>query len=759
MIGKLRTSFWLVLSGIVLLSWGSVGVHAANILPIPKQVGDEELEINADQFEVDKKTGWITARQNVKIKTGDHELTADKVRLNQETGDVQASGNVVIRQVGFGTWSGDHIEYNYKTGKGLTGASKIDAGVFHVETDEVTRREDGRFDAKNICVTTCTNAPGHWHWCMRGDGRFKDNDYVEIFNAVPYLFGVPFAWLPYWYRDLDTHYGFRMMPGYTSRWGAYILSGYVFDIYEAPGGNGPHLYGSSHVDVRSKKGVAVGQNLAWELKRWGTGRFESYYAWDEDPPNDRDDRNWMSDVDDDRYRFRLFHKAEFTERDQFLIRGTYVSDSEMRGDFFERENRGESIPMNFVSEEHREHTWAAGILASGPLNDFYSGTARLPEGWLNIMPQPVALGLNYESQTRAGYLNRQYAKYDWANDDYKYYPGEWAHFNTVRADTAHRLTYPMKFADVLSVVPRAGYRGTYYSDAAGNENLFRHTADLGVTFAARATSAWEKDRRHIFEPYIDYSYQPTHWSADGDGNGYRLYSYDRFDRSVGWLDQFGMDDVLLPYDWHGLRPGVRNVIQTRTEKGRVRSLLDWDLFAGVQFNDCDNPIGDEGLRLIGTKIDWLPNDGITLRTHAEWDTKHDKMAFADFSAFYKLNEKFRIGGGYLGRDHRLFDYDLSPVAQWNRMKENLAYGGFTHVINDSWSWSFFVRYDLRVNELDEIGGYIQYQLDCLAFQLRTSYLKGYDRIDGSERDNDFRVSFMMWLRAQQKEPTDEWLRW
>ena len=102
-------------------------------------------------------------------------------------------------------------------------------------------------------------------------------------------------------------------------------------------------------------------------------------------------------------------------------------------------------------------------------------------------------------------------------------------------------------------------------------------------------------------------------------------------------------------------------------------------------------------------------------------------------------------------------HDILTIYNW--YKENLTYGGFTHVINDSWSWSFFVRYDLRVNELDEIGGYIQYQLDCLAFQLRTSYLKGYDRIDGSERDNDFRVSFMMWLRAQQKEPTDEWLRW
>ena len=193
------------------------------MVPLPKQPGNDGLEITADKFEVDQKSGWTTATGNVRIKTGEHEMSADRVRLHQEKGDVQARGNVVLRQRGFGAWSGDYIEYNYKTGKGLTGLGELRAGVYHIGAKEVTRREDGRFDARYAEITTCTNGPGHRHWRMTGHVRYKDNDYIEVFDAVPWLFGVPFAYLPYWYRDLDTHYGFRLVPGYTSRWGAYML--------------------------------------------------------------------------------------------------------------------------------------------------------------------------------------------------------------------------------------------------------------------------------------------------------------------------------------------------------------------------------------------------------------------------------------------------------------------------------------------------------------------------------------------------------
>jgi lipopolysaccharide assembly outer membrane protein LptD (OstA) len=726
------------------------------VLPIPDKPGESGLESTADKFEVDQKTGWITFTGNVVVRTGDHELRADRVRLHQDKGDVQARGNVMIRQSGFGTWTGDYVEYNYKTGKGLTGIGDIKVGDVRVLTREVTRREDGRYDAKHIQVTTCTNAPGHWHWSVSGDGRFKDNDYVEVFNAVPHLFGVPFAYLPYWYRDIDTHYGIRLVPGYTSKWGAYVLGGYVYNVYESPRNDGPSVDATTHLDYRTRRGVAVGQNVRWDLKDWGRGKLETYYAWDQDPQDDVEDRNWMSDVNEERYRIRFRHEVDLSPRDQVVVRGTFNSDSQVSSDFFNRDHRGESTPVNMASYEHHEHTWAAGVTASGPINEFYSGVARLPEGWLNIMPQPVlGTGLNYESQTRAGYLNRSAAKYENADAEYMYYPGSWASYNVARVDTAHRLTYPVKLGDAVSVVPRAGLRETYYSEAEYETDACRHSAELGVEVSARATADFNNGYRHVVEPYLDYSYQPTSFDED---NG-RVYSFDHYDRSFEWFDQLGFDGTWLPYDWHGVRPGVRNLLQKRDAQNRMRTVLEWDVFAGVQF-DSGGALDEKGLRLLGSKTVFSPTEAVDIKAHAEWDTEYETFAYADLSAFYKLNEKFRFGGGYLGRDHDLYDYEDSSIEQWNRVKENLLYGGFTHDINDTWAWSFYTRYDVRINELDEVGGYIQYQLDCLVFQLRVSYENDYQRIDEvSTDDSDFRVALMMWLRAEDRSSNDEWLTW
>ena len=724
-------------------------------IPTPRLSADSPVEITAEKFEVDQKSGWTTASGNVIIRTGEHEVKADRVRLHQEKGDVQARGNVVITQHGFGTWSGDYIEFNYKTSKGLTGTGDIRAGDFWVHAHEMSRREDGRYEARNAEVTTCTNAPGHSHWCITGDARYRENDYIEIFDAVPWLFGVPVAYLPVVYRDLDTHYGLRLVPGYTSRWGAYMLGGYVYNVYDSPRQAGPSADGATHLDYRTRRGVAVGQDFMWDLKDFGRGKLQTYYAWDEDPPDSLRDANWMSKVNQERYRFKLHHEADLTERDQFILQGTYCSDSEVSRDFFDRENRGESIPMNFAALEHREHTWASGVTVSGPLNDFYGGVSRLPEGWLNIQPQPVFdTGLNYESQTRAGYLSRDAAYYELAQPDFMYYPGSWADYNLTRVDTAHRLTYPIKVGDVVSVVPRAGYRCTYYSDTETGSDVYRQSAELGVEASMRATSDWNNGVRHVIEPYLDYSYQPTYYGSD---NG-RVYGMDHFDRSIEWFDQFGFDGAWLPYDWNGVRPGVRNLFQERDESNVMRTVLDWDMYAGVQF-DSDGPLGEDGVRLIGTKILYTPNKKLDVKAQAEWDNEQNTVAYADLSAFYKLTERFRFGGGYLARDHDIYDYGKSPVEEWNRMRDNLIYFGFTHDINDTWAWSTYVRYDLRNNDLDEVGGYVQYSLDCLVFQLRSAYINGYERIDGTERNNDFRVAIMMWLRAQKRTTADEWLTW
>jgi lipopolysaccharide assembly outer membrane protein LptD (OstA) len=54
-------------------------------------------------------------------------------------------------------------------------------------------------------------------------------------NMWLYLEDIPVGWLPWFYYPLNTNYGLRMLPGYTGRWGTFLLTKYVYDIYDETG--------------------------------------------------------------------------------------------------------------------------------------------------------------------------------------------------------------------------------------------------------------------------------------------------------------------------------------------------------------------------------------------------------------------------------------------------------------------------------------------------------------------------------------------
>jgi lipopolysaccharide assembly outer membrane protein LptD (OstA) len=750
-----------------ILSWNCFGQVASKVEKfLDMKSGIEKFESTADKFEVNQQTGWIILTGNVKVITDKQELTTDEARIHRESGAIKATGHVVVRQPGMGDWRGDVIEYNYKTGKGLALNGYLRAKSFGVYAKEMSRQEDGLYEGKDVTVTTCTNDLEHLHWCVTGDATLKDGEYVTLRNGVPYLFGVPFFYFPYMYRSLEIDYGVRVYPGYTSRWGGYVLFAYTLNLYRSQQPGGAILDATSHLEFRSKRGVGIGETLEWDLKRWGEGELSGFYFNDTDVNTDNNGPNWASNIPSDRYKFDLKHSVDLTPRDLLVLRGRYVSDSEVLDDYFDFVNRAESIPINLIGYEHREHALATGVTVSGPLNEFYGGVARLPEAWLDIMPTSVFnTGFNYESQTRAGFLSRQAAYYENVVDPrYAYYPGDWADYDTARVNTAHRLTYPIRLFDALSVVPRAGYQGTYYQDSASGDSLYRHSGELGVETSMRFVSGWDNGWRHTVEPYLDYSWQPTYtsWNETGVPNA---YYFDRIDRSFEWLDQFGSDGVWLPYNWHGVRPGLRNLFQTKSEKsGAPRTMLDVDLYAAVQMpspNTSDeNPnIDKNGVRMLGMKTLFSPIESFEMRAAGEWDTQQEKMAYVDLSAHYKLSQAFKVGSGYMARNHELYDYDDSLIPQWNRSEHSVLYTGFYHELTEAWAWSLFARYDADEGELEEVGGYLQYSLDCLVFQLRTSYRTPYTRIDGSEKDSDFRISFIMWLRAMDKKKREQWDRW
>ena len=687
------------------------------------------------------------------------------------------------------TFSGGTLAASRKTGDmKASGDIKAQSGEYRFFTKELSRSAEGvYYFGKDALFTTCSNDVDNLHWKLTGEFTYETDKAITARNTWLYLDDIPVFWLPWMYYPLNTNYGFRFLPGYTHRWGFYFLSGYVYDICNEPGRSPLGLGGSTYFNWRQKNGVEVGQTIRWRLGDYGKGKIKGFYAWDED--YDRYDRhwddnrrynykNWGSDVDRERYRVILEHRSDFTERDALNIKAQYLSDSHYLRDFARRDHRYETIPVNEAWYEHRENVWAAGASVSGPINEFYSGVARLPEAWISIEPQPLFnLPVNYESQTRAGYLNRQYAKYGSADPMFKYTPyiglnGRGADYQAFRADSSHRVTVPFMAFDVLSVVPRAGYRATWWSDSgdpdkyflnASGDAMYRGIAEVGVTASARA-KAWLNDEwQHIFEPYIDYSFQDVKY---GSGKRNRNYIFDNYDGSVDWLDQFGFEGRGLPYSWHGIRPGIRNYLRKVEENGTTRSILEADIYAAVPFQNEGYIKGREygeyagypkdqkdgfynrhDCVVPGAVIRFKPSNRATFSSRTEYDVDSEKVAYADVNFTHRVTQKFSWTAGYIGRDHRIWEYLPSRFDRWNYMYSNVIRAGFEHQVCDWFAWSPYIRWDARCNELDETGVWFDFLTDCLGFRFSIDYENSIERVDGSKMRSDVNFGFAIYLRV------------
>ena len=691
------------------------------------------------------------------------------------------------------TFSADRIAADNVThALTATGHLVAAAGPLTIRGELMTRDAEGKMLFHDpVCATTCTNAPGHTHWSVSGEVEYKEKDSVILRNAWLRFYEIPIFWLPYMYYPMDTDCGFSWMPGYTGRWGAFLLTRYRYHLL----GNPTHdettwwLSGDTRFDLRYVQGLAFGEDLSWNLGDFGAGQFNVYYAWDRDADGEDvswHNYNWGSKVERDRYTLGLVHRWEPTERDTVTIRGSYYSDSYFRDDFerstlFNNSRQFLGYESSGLFWEHLENDFAVGAEVSGRLNDFYSLTGRLPEFYLDVSPQPLfGLPVNYETENRIGYLTRDPAEYGSVDplNPFAFNPGAWADYESFRFDTYHRLTAPFRaFDDVVSVVPRIGYRGTFWSES-GEDNLsgwdraenagslYRSVLEGGLTFAGRGTAWIDEKWRHVLEPYFDVLAQKA-WLS---GSGNRPYVFDSLDAAVAWEDQFAGRSRNLPFSSYGMTPGVRNAWEKADEHGNLRQVLDLDVYAALQFGATEFLGEDDAHKLAevgrpnygktgcyvmpGFRVRWTPDEDISLLARAEYDSDNNTIASADVGWQHKLADSFKYNVKYAVRDFRCWDFSSTPYEADRMSSDDLNYArfhfihaGFENQPIDWFAWSPYVRWDIRENELDGIGAWFDYLTDCLGFRVLVEYNNSYLRIDGYERKEDWSVGFYIYLRA------------
>jgi LPS-assembly protein len=571
------------------------------------------------------ENGLATARDNVAIHTGDTDIYADYAQYNSSTHEIELRGHVrIYRDKSTETTPNKHPS-NYGEEKPGNESSfyLADSGIYNVDTKQI-RAINGKTEAQPYFLSgenvssisdngylitngtfTTHDAPNPNFHLRARKIRVYEHDRV-IFQYVTFYVGdVPIFWWPYVYQSLNDAFSFTVTPAYLSSWGPSLLTQVTFPITD-------NFKGRVRLDYRGRRGLATGfdGSLDYGKDESSTAKVRTYYLQDQNPLLNQTAEP-RKNVPTGRYRLSLEDRTNFTHDIYGVADLTKLSDPFVMEDFYQGEFRINPVPDNVVALTKTDPFFTLTGIARFQANEFFEQTERLPEVVLDIKRHALFGGpIFYEGETGFADLRRQFAK-----------DSGFENYGTTRFDTFHQLLYPNTYFGWLSVVPRVGFRGTYYGDTRDlgttiftpspnplvpdfllpnptltnpidfGGNTFRTVFNTGAEASFKISRTWENVQSrglgldgllHVVQPFTNFSYV-----SENGADPRSILQFDRFEPSTQLraidFPQFTPIDSID--SWTVWRIGVRNRLETRRDDTTI-TWFELDSFLDVNF---DNP--------------------------------------------------------------------------------------------------------------------------------------------------------------------------
>ena len=657
------------------------------------------VDVQATSLSYDAERRLMIARGDVRVTSGADSVSADYAEVDTAAEQVYARGNLVIQYQG-NVWRGEEANYNFRTGVGDFGGFDAFLEPWHMRAAGSRRVSPSVMEVDGVMLTTCD--PDRPEYSIRASwASIEDSKYLRAKN-LRFQFGpVPFFWFPYLRANLEELAKFEFTPGYSSTMGAFLLTAYNHPLSST-------FKSRTHFDVRQKRGIGLGQDILWkDPGNAFKGMVRGYYTHDSKPWKNDTQRAEREDlIDKSRYWLHLSDRHNLTDRDYLITELNYVSDPWMLSDFFDDIYQKNVQPENRVTLSHRGDHYTAGVGLNMRLNDFYGNVDRLPEVFLNFNRQQILdTPLYYEGENTLGYLQRVFPKQSDKED-----------YEAFRLDSYHMVYWPTRHFGFLSLIPRAGYRGTLYSktletrvvtnvvaqtDEAGavigteleEETLlrdgsatWRHLPELGVESSFKAFgnlysgyTGIEEDRdlRHIAEPYANYTLRLKPNIQPGE-----LWQFDSIDR----LDK--RNDIAL---------GMRNYLQTK-RRNSPHNLLYLDVFTTLLLDPDD---GQNALNDIGFRSELRPFSWFSLDFDGTYDTQDTGIRVFNTQAEFRHEDYFSFA----------LDY------RYTRDVRQAVAGDLNILPEQRWSGRIYARMDIDESQLEEHSYFVIHRTRCLGIGL------------------------------------------
>jgi LPS-assembly protein len=548
------------------------------------------------------QNGVATARDNVAIHIGDTDIYADFAQYNSGTHEVLAEGHVrIYRDVNL--YLAERGVYNIDTKEIRTTNMRTEYNPYFLSGQNVTQTSQNAYRVENATFTTDDAPNPDFHLHAR-TVRVYENDHVVFRDVTFYVGNVPVFWWPYLYQSLNDAFNFTVSPAYLSSWGPSLLTQVTFPITD-------NIKGRLRIDYRGRRGLAIGfeSDIDYGKDNSSYAKLKTYYLQDQNPLLNRTalPRNA---VPTGRYRVSLEDRTNFTDDIYAIVDITKLSDPFVMQDFYQNEFRINPVPDNVVALTKSDPFYTLTAITRFQANEFFEQTERLPEIVLDIKRHALFEGpIFYEGETGVANLHRNFAEGSGFED-----------YATTRLDTFHQLLYPNTYFGWLSIVPRVGFRATYYDETRDlGKTLFtpdtnplvpeflvpdptfknpivnagsgvRTVFNTGAEGSFKVSRTWEDVQSrvlgldgllHVIQPFTNFSY-----ALENGINPAAILQFDRFEPSTQLRPiDFPQLTILDSIDsWTIWRLGVRNRLETRRDDLTV-TWLELETFFDVNFTN------------------------------------------------------------------------------------------------------------------------------------------------------------------------------
>ena len=367
-------------------------------------------------------------------------------------------------------------------------------------------------------------------------------------------------------------------------------------------------------------------------------------------------------------------------------------------DYFQGDFRIDPVPDNVVAVAKTNPFFTITGIARFQANEFFTTTERLPEVVLDVKRHALFGGpIFYEGESGFANLRLQFP------DD-----SGFQNYNTDRFDTFHQLTFPNTYFGWLSIVPRVGFRGTYYGKTWDlgsttflppsnplipdfilptptladpvkfDGDVFRTVFNTGAEASFKISRTWENVQSrafgldglmHVIQPFTNFSY------VDENGaNPTSILQFDRFEPSTQLrtidFPQFTTIDSID--SWTVWRVGVRNRLETRRDDQTI-TWLELDTFFDVNF---DNPYDrtDYSNFFNNLRFSPLPWMSLTINSQVPAFAK----GFTEVNTYATVqpiaNLQVNVGHRYLNSNPFFENSSLFLVGGYYRIDDNWGVG-------------------------------------------------------------------------------------